>query len=354
MVHAQSVPWNDEAGLLSSDEQARFDAMCARPAKTGFLHIIQDFPTAWHRHPSAKKTVVRTMFEVDRLPPGWAQSCNLVDRIWVPTDFGRTISINSGVDPDKIAVIPGCFDPAPYLAPAVDTPLTADLRESGKRILLSVFDWRLAKGWQDLLRGFYFAFGGRSGALAEFREDVTLVLKVWSTNFYSAEQIRSQAAEYVRAECAEDLLADDRVRFITEKLSRTDLLPLYKAADAFVLPTFGEGFGRPIAESMFCSVPVVVTNCSAQATFVTSETGFPINCAITPVSEAGWREVPTYKGACWAQPDMAHFVSLLRHVVDHPELTQPVAERGREEVCARFSREVVGKLIRTDIENLMR
>ena len=38
--------------------------------------------------------------------------------------------------------------------------------------------------------------------------------------------------------------------FILDKLSVSDLILAYESADAFILPTHGEGWGRPIMEAM--------------------------------------------------------------------------------------------------------
>ena len=44
------------------------------------------------------------------------------------------------------------------------------------------------------------------------------------------------------------------------------LLPaLYNAAEAFVYPSFGEGFGLPVVEAMACGVPVVTTDAGSLA-----------------------------------------------------------------------------------------
>jgi len=48
-----------------------------------------------------------------------------------------------------------------------------------------------------------------------------------------------------------------------EELSR-----LYSAADVFVSPTIGEGFGVPILEAAACGTPSIVTNCSSMIELV--------------------------------------------------------------------------------------
>jgi glycosyltransferase involved in cell wall biosynthesis len=42
-----------------------------------------------------------------------------------------------------------------------------------------------------------------------------------------------------------------------------DLIALYNAAEAFVYPSFYEGFGIPLIEAMVCGAPVITSNTSS-------------------------------------------------------------------------------------------
>jgi glycosyltransferase involved in cell wall biosynthesis len=54
----------------------------------------------------------------------------------------------------------------------------------------------------------------------------------------------------------------------TQQLGTHALARLYRAADAFVLPTRGEGWGRPLLEAMVMGVPVIATNWSGHTEFM--------------------------------------------------------------------------------------
>lgn len=54
-----------------------------------------------------------------------------------------------------------------------------------------------------------------------------------------------------------DFKLEGRVHFGRQNLDDTDLSYYYSACDLTILPSLGEGFGYPIAESLACGVPVV-------------------------------------------------------------------------------------------------
>jgi glycosyltransferase involved in cell wall biosynthesis len=60
----------------------------------------------------------------------------------------------------------------------------------------------------------------------------------------------------------EDLKLQDQVRF-TGYVDDTDLPALYSAAEAFIYPSFYEGFGLPPLEAMACGVPVITSDVSS-------------------------------------------------------------------------------------------
>ena len=69
--------------------------------------------------------------------------------------------------------------------------------------------------------------------------------------------IAGQGADRVRLEQVARLHGvSDRVRFLG-KVSDADLPDLYRAADLFVLPSIGEGFGIVYLEAMACGTPAV-------------------------------------------------------------------------------------------------
>jgi hypothetical protein len=47
----------------------------------------------------------RTMFETNRIPDGWEKRINMLDEVWVPTQFSKDIFISAGIIENKIKII---------------------------------------------------------------------------------------------------------------------------------------------------------------------------------------------------------------------------------------------------------
>ncbi len=232
-----------------------------------------------------------TMQEVDRLPPAWVEQANQMDEVWTPTHWGREVFRASGVS-RPISTMPLGVDTERF------TPAPPRTRLQEHTIFLSIFEWSERKGWDVLLRAYRAAF--RPGAA------VLLLLKI-----DCREPALNPLGELAR-------LLPPPVPPVgviyNQMLTAAQLVELYQAADCFVLPTHGEGWGMPVLEAMACGVPAIATAWSGITTFLTEANGYPLPIrGVVPASGAN----PYHRGARWAAPDEAALVDLLRHVADH-------------------------------------
>eukprot|EP01051_Picozoa_sp_SAG22_P015593 SAG22_NODE_2060_length_3063_cov_1.479757_1_plen_487_part_00 len=138
------------------------------------------------------------------------------------------------------------------------------------------------------------------------------------------------------------------VKLLADQLPQQALPRLYKSADAFVLSSRGEGWGRPLAEAMAMRLPTIATNFSGQTSFLDSTTGFPIpvaglSCIHDPDAMAS-----LYNGHRWAAPSVPGLRRILRSVFGRGGVADPaiaaIAERGRQRVLQRFSYATIGEL----------
>uniref|UniRef100_A0A7S0GA45 Glycosyl transferase family 1 domain-containing protein n=1 Tax=Proboscia inermis TaxID=420281 RepID=A0A7S0GA45_9STRA len=134
-------------------------------------------------------------------------------------------------------------------------------------------------------------------------------------------------------------------------LATHDLIQLYNIADAFVLPSRGEGWGRPYIEAMAMGLPVIATNWSGPTEFVTPENGYllPLN-SLEPLVDA---KLEAFPGHRWANPDGDKLVELLRRLCENPEAGRLKGRVGRRDVETKWSHLVVAKLIRNELERVV-
>jgi len=75
-----------------------------------------------------------------------------------------------------------------------------------------------------------------------------------------------------------DVMFHSSYTSVVENLSPNELAGVYKAADAFVTSSLGEGFGLPILESMACGTPVIGPRNSSFPELITNR-GYLYECA---------------------------------------------------------------------------
>ncbi len=262
--------------------------------------------------------VGRTMFETDRIPDGWAERCNAMDEVWVPTEFNRATFAESGVESGKLRVVGAGVDTALFRPEA--QPLNiAHLRSFN---FLSVFDVQPRKGSDLLLKAF----------LSEFKrdDDVALILKL-SQHSDPLIDPRAQLSYFIEREVGMKLEDCPPIIVLNGFLTQEDMASLYARADAFVLPTHGEGYGRPLMEALASELPVIATRWSGQLSFLRDENSYLIDIeGLVPASV----EEEIFAGHLWAQPSVEHLRKLMREVSSRPQEAKKRAQQGRRDLVA--------------------
>jgi glycosyltransferase involved in cell wall biosynthesis len=322
--------WGDDDAGLPSEVQCLIQEHSVSPNTPAEFGVFYTLLGLQQPLPNVDFSIARTMFETDRLPAGAAERLNRMDRIWVPSTFNRETFVRSGVDPQKIAVVPEALDPAPFAAPEL-TPWP--IPGSERYRFLSVFDWTLHKGWDVLLTAFATEFGADP--------HVGLILKVWSSYGYTLEEIQRQADGLLQEKLGRLLSDFPNIHLWRENIPAGELPRLYRAVDAFVLPTRGEGWCRPLMEAMATGLPTIATAWSGPTAFHNERVGYPLEYQLLPVSAAGAREIPIYAGHCWAEPDQSDLRRLMRQLINEPEAACEKGQTAQKSIAGQYSREAV-------------
>lgn len=255
--------------------------------------------------------LVRTMFETTAIPPEWVPSLRNMDGILVPTMFNVETFSSRGIPYNRIHIVP-----SPVLTDNF-VPRPRTVTDSVR--FISVFDWLYRKGWDLLIKAWICAFTAR--------DPVSLTIKTTTITLAGAEPekaiheiLRSEGR--TRESCAP-------ITILNERWRDAQLVSFYQQGDIFVLPTRGEGWGRPILEAMACGLPVIATKWSGPAYYLSEDNSLPLRIA-------GLRTIPQdidYKllqGGEWAEPDLDHLVYLMRYAVNHLADVKRLGVRARQ------------------------
>jgi glycosyltransferase involved in cell wall biosynthesis len=253
--------------------------------------------------------VFYSVWETDRLPLPYCRNLDFADQIWTPTRWGASVLANSGVNALKIRTVPEGVDAAIF---------------------------RPGPSRDGAHRTFEFLFVGKW----EERKGIQILLSAFTSEFQPSEPVRLTlhcGHDRILGFSVDDLVSQQlagshtvsRIR-ISPRLDQTDLTSLMQAADAFVLPTRGEGWGLPILEAMACGLPVIVTNHGGHLEFCNERNAHLINVKSMVEARDPHFFPPPIDWGCWAEPDIRHLQQIMRSVVSDP---QPSASKSNQALC---------------------
>lgn len=312
----------DDKGLLPKSSRERLKSLEGQLVDMPKSVIYQACPAGgWDMDLSGRWRVGRTMFETDRLPLGCRERCNAMDEVWLPSRFNMETFAASGVDERKLRLMPPGIDMRAF-QPATD-PLPIPMKREFN--FLSVFDWQLRKGYDALLLAY----------LREFKadEDVALILKITQANT-TAGRLEDEITFFIDRQAGLPLQKAPPVILIKQFIPQDQMTRLYAAADCFVLPTRGEGYGRPYLEALACELPVIATRWSGQTDFLTEQNSYLIESKLTPVPASV--DLELFLGHQWAEPDIDHLRQLMREAFSHHAEAKQKAICGRKDLLRNY------------------
>lgn len=312
--------------------------------------LFQTLPCPPTGYKDYKSVIGRTMFETDRVNLDHVKRCNRMDFVWVPTDFHVSTFVQSGVDPSKVVKIVQPID-VKFFDPLKYEPLdliskgklvfgTRKLDTSAKEfVFLSVFKWEYRKGWDILLKAYLEEFSNADG----------VALYLLTNAYHSDKNFGSKIVKFVRnSDIAKPVEGWAPIYVIDSHIAQLDLPRVYKAADAFVLASRGEGWGRPLVEAMAMSLPVIATNWSGPTEYLTEENSYPLQ--IDRLSEV--MEGP-FKGHLWAEPSLEKLKTLMRQVTSNVDGANTKGRKAREDMVTRFSPKIVAEIVKDHLYKIL-
>jgi glycosyltransferase involved in cell wall biosynthesis len=322
---AVNVRWTDREAGLDAAETEQIRRQVARKRQGQVVGVHEYLPSEGQSDFAGQINVQRVMFETDRAPAKWVGPLMDRDELWVPSQFNVETFSRSGIPRERLKVLGGTLDFDAF------TPGASPLGLPGPPnafTFLTNFDFSERKGWKQLLRAWAKAF--------DSSDDVCLVLKVGS--FYTDDsEVVGRIESFIRAEFGAGAVSRMApIEFMTGALRAADMPRLYAAADAYVLPSRGEGWGRPYMEALAMGLPTIASRFSAVLEFMDDETSWLVDGELVPVAEDAdvWNE--SYRGHNWFEADVDELACAMREVAGDPDAARAKAAPARADLIRRF------------------
>lgn len=297
-----------------------------RPALSRFKRLGQvdlDAPPGgvWLIHANAPETLVALMthprpdwqgrrrigfwvWETPEAPAGWTRAARWMDEIWTPSAYAASAlaaAFARGGRPDQAAKLR--VMPHPVRAPADVAPDRARFGLTPDEIaVLAMVDARSALARKNP----WAVIEAWTRAFAQPHPRARLLLRATHLSADPGAEARLKALVAARPD----------IRLETAALDGPGVWSLMASIDLVISLHRAEGFGLVPAEAMTLGKPVIATDGSATAEFITAETGMPVQARPVPIADASGR----YGRQLWFEPDVGAAAQALRTLVDAPDL----------------------------------
>lgn len=255
-------PYTNANNHLSEEELREL-----RPMKKKIGHkcisIDSVIPT-FMQGSGGKYNILYTTIEANTIPQQFVDVANSYNEIWVTSDFCKNVLQKYDVRP-SIHVFPDTVDSNLYTDVGDKYQFNPALK---KFVFVSLFGWSYRKGYDALLKAYLENFSGD--------DDVSLLI-ISRFQHKKNDVIKQEIKKYV-----ENFGGDNpaHIARYSNVIPEETLPSVYRACDAFVLFSRGEGFGIPYAESSLCGLPVIATNHSGHTMFLKKD-----NSALVEIDE---------------------------------------------------------------------
>jgi glycosyltransferase involved in cell wall biosynthesis len=226
-------------------------------------HILIDsiIPT-FAEASSGKYKILYTTIESYSIPPQFLESCQLYNEIWLTSQWSASILKKQIPEKPIYVVVPGINETL-YSENGEKFNLGSQVNGF---VFLSVFSWSYRKGYDVLLNAYMDEFSSK--------DDVSLILM---------SRYQSGRSRYEKNKIKEDI---DKIMLnfpnkdlpqvvrLNKILDENDMPKLYRACNAYVSLTRGEGIGLTPMEASACGLPVIMTNCSGQQEYLRTDNSY--------------------------------------------------------------------------------
>lgn len=272
-------------------------------------------------------------WELAHFPDPWCAAFRYFYEIWAPSRFIQQAVAEKS--PHRVHHMPLAVE----FATGAPLPRSHFGLPPDKFLFLFYFDFTsyvTRKNPFGPIAAFRMAFAGAR------RHDAALVIKV---NGMEQRPEAYQAFLAALGEHRDDVILLDRV------MTDHEVRSLVADCDCFVSLHRSEGFGRGLAEAMYCGKPVIATGYSGNMDFTHEDNALLVDYTLVPVREG---EYPFHEGQLWADPDVTNAAEHMQRVVADRAFATRIGARAAEYIRAHHSFHAVGARYARAVERIGR
>ncbi|MBW1974200.1 MAG: glycosyltransferase [Deltaproteobacteria bacterium] len=318
---------------ISSKEKSELLGFVNGYNEKPYINIIHFPAYIFKRDPNASYNIGRVVYETDSLPLDWVVKCNAMDEIWTASQFNVESFKKAGV---KVPIykIPEGID-TNFFSPNIP-PLSIP-RKRGF-VFLSVFEWLYRKGWDLLLKAWVEAFSQK--------DDVCLVLRTYPPNVTEGREAEKEIWYRINQFLGKLGVSKKEIApiiVLAEQIPLKYMPSLYKFADAYVMPSRGEGWGRPYMEAMAVGLPTIGTRWGGNLEFMNDENSYLIDVEELEIIDEKM-ELAFYRGQYWAKPSVQHLAEIMRYVYERRDEAKKRGDKARRDIKKKWDWDTVTEI----------
>jgi len=271
------------------------------------------------------------VWELEKFPRDWHGAFDLVDEVWVPTEFVRS------------AIAASTNKPVVRMPKAIEFEVPENMNRAhfglprDEFVFLFSYDFNSfasRKNPEATIAAFRAAFGdGVKG--------VRLLVK--STNGDRFPEKLSVLQQSVAG--------DPRIEVRDGFLSREEMFGLQNSVDCYVSLHRSEGFGLGMAECMYLGKPVIATAYSGNLDFMDRDNSLLVDYKMVPLRDGDY---PYWQGQQWADADVTHAARLMRQVFDDREFARRIGASAAASIRRTNSKDACGAAVVARLQEIHR
>jgi len=281
--------------------------------------IAPEFQRAYPQH----RTFGYTMLETNVIPQEWVLKCNNMDGVFVPSYFNLSSFVKSGVKV-PIRTVPLGIDYSLY--DREQEPLYSKDIIKTKLNFIIVGQWTPSdrKNIEKTLRLFFSIFKND--------RDVGLIMKVHGTGAGTMDRMAvTEAIQLIRSKMGFKENEGPQIYLVHGALPPKDMARLYKNADVFILPSYGEAWGMPIMEAAVSGLPIITTGGTGAEMFLNPDSSLMLSYKADAVPKTMYWKGVYGPNQDITVPDWEEFGKFLQQLRD-PKLLAIAKQAATEQV----------------------